>query len=175
VFETTKLDRLPETLTGAWYPEPRRWRWEGLAQAGEPLVGIVLCQQFGTWRWARSDHRASDAGLPVILSLTHHGSRIWTCAGVGRPSGRGLVQAHPVTASFDRPTILSDAAATAEIVPLTRLSGDGALEISVLFLSRRNVRSRRLGLWGVRPPLLHDLGEPWRAVLQYGRTGELRS
>ena len=174
MFEATKLDRLPVTLTGAWYPEPQRWRWEGLAQARESLVGIVLCQQSGVLRWARSDHRASEAGLPVVLSLTHHGSRIWTYAGVGRPSGRGLVQAQPVGASLHRPPILSDTALSGEIVPLAELSGDAGLRISFLFLTRRNVRSRRLGLWGVRPPLLCDLSEPWRNVLQYGRTGELQ-
>ena len=174
MFEVTKLDRLPVTLTGAWYPEPRRWRWEGLAQAGEPLVGIVLCQQSGVLRWARSDHRASEAGLPVVLSLAHHGSQVWTYAGVGRPSGRGLVQAQPITAPLHRPKILSDTAVTGEIVALAHLPEDGGLRVSFLFLSRRNVRSRRLGLWGVRPPLLCDLHEPWRTVLQYGRTGELQ-
>ncbi len=174
MFEDTKLNRLPVTLTGAWFPEPRRWLWEGLARASEPLVGLILCEQSGVLRWARSDHRASEAGLPVTLTVTHYGSRIWIFAGVGRPSGRGLVQAQTAVETFDRPTFLFDEAMTGQVVPLCSISGEAALTISVLLLSRRDVRSRRLGLWGVRPSLLCDLGEPWRAVLRYGRTGELR-
>ena len=173
-FEGTKLDRMPVTITGAWYPEPQRWRWEGLARASEPLVGIVLCEQSRVLRWARSDHRASDSGLPVALFAHRHGSRIWIYAGIGRPSGRGLVQAQAVAPSSDRPTIVLDTAVTGNIVPLARLPADATLTISVVLISRRDVRSRRVGLWGVRPSLLCDIGEPWRAVLQYGRTGELR-
>ena len=174
MFEDTKLNRLPLTLTGAWYPQAQGWRWDGLARASEPLVGLILCQQSGVLRWARSDHRASEAGLPVTLTVTRHGSRIWVFAGVGRPSGRGLVQAQTAVETFDRPSLLFDDAVTGAVVPLCSISGEAPLTISVLLLSRRDARSRRLGLWGVRPSLLGDLGEPWRAVLRYGRTGELR-
>jgi hypothetical protein len=174
VFEDTKLNRLPLRMTGAWFPQAQGWRWDGLALASEPLVGLILCEQSGVLRWARSDHRASQAGLPVTLTVTHHGSRIWIFAGVGRPSGRGLVQAQTAVETFDRPIFLVDEAVTGEVVPLWSISGEAALTISVLLLSRRDARSRRLGLWGVRPSLLGDFGEPWRAVLRYGRTGELR-
>ena len=174
VLHGTKLDRLPVTVTGAWSAQPQGWHWEGLARAGEPLVGIILCEQSGVFRWARSDHRASEVGLPVALSVVHRGSRMWIYAGIGHPSGRGLVQAQAVTASPACPPILSDIAVTGDVVPLARVAADAALTISIVLFSRCNVRSRRLGLWGVRPWLLGDIGEPWAAVLQYGRSGELR-
>ena len=97
-FDDTKLTRVTVTLAGTWYPEPQRWRWEGTAIAGEPLVGIVLCEQPGTVQWGRSDHRASEAGLPVVLSFASRGSQVWIHAGVGRPSGRGFVQGQTVAA-----------------------------------------------------------------------------
>jgi hypothetical protein len=176
VFEDTRLDRLAVGLMGTWYPQPHGWRWEGLARATEPLVGIILCEKSGVLHWARSDHRASDAGLPIALSVTQHSLRRWIYAGIGRPGGRGLVQdqAEAVIASLDCPTILTNTVVTGEIVPLARVAAKATLTISIVLLSRRNVRSRRLGLWSVRPWLLGDIGEPWRGILQYGRAGELQ-
>ena len=47
VLKGPDLTQLPVTLVGDWYPESRRWRWEGVAEAAEPLVGLVLCEQPG--------------------------------------------------------------------------------------------------------------------------------
>ena len=47
VLKGSDLTQLPVTLVGDWYPEARRWRWEGVAEAAEPLVGLVLCEQPG--------------------------------------------------------------------------------------------------------------------------------
>jgi hypothetical protein len=172
-METTRLNRVPVTVTGDWYPRPRRWQWQGIAQAPVPLIGIILCEQSGMVRWARSDHRASEAGLPLLMDVPHEDSRTWIYAGVGRASGRGLVQATTVTAT-ERPTVLCHTTTTAEVTPLANLSGEPPVTLSLLLLIRSDVRSRRLGLWGVRPVLLGDVEEPWRTVLQYGRTGSFR-
>ena len=170
----TQLTVAPAALVGDWYPEPGRWRWEGTARAREPLVGVIFCDdQSGSIRWARSDHRASDAGLPVVLHLSRIGTQLWLYAGVGRPAGRGFVQARTTVQEFAPPTVTS-AVRSGELLRLATTPGEPSIGISILLLSRKDVRSRRLGLWGVKPVLLGALQDPWRTVLQYGRSGVLR-
>jgi hypothetical protein len=167
------LTRLPVSLTGDWYPEPHRWRWEGVAQATEPLIGLIFCEQAGLVQWARSDHRASEAGLPMVLHCSARGSRRWIYAGVGRPSGRGFVQGY-TTSKHERPVlIMGSEPATGEVFSFATLEGEPTLSLSLLLICRRDVRSRRLGLWGVRSSLLSEVAEPWRTILGFGRSGRI--
>jgi hypothetical protein len=63
----TTLTQVAVTLAGAWYPEPQRWRWEGVITADEPLVGIVLCEQPGMVQWADALHgRAAQSREHVM-------------------------------------------------------------------------------------------------------------
>jgi hypothetical protein len=172
VPQGANLTQLPVSLVGDWYPEPRRWRWEGVAQAAEPLVGVILCKEAGLVQWARSDHRASEAGLPIVLHCTSQGSRRWMYAGIGRPSGRGFVQGQ-TTGEQDRCVVeYGEEPITGQVHPFATVEGAPTLRISLLLICRRDVRSRRLGLWGVRPTLLGAVDEPWRTILSYGRSGQ---
>jgi hypothetical protein len=166
-----QLTRLAVSLTGDWYPEPHRWRWEGVAQAAESLVGLIFCEQAGVVQWARSDHRASEAGLPLVLHYSARGSCRWIYAGVGRPSGRGFVQGY-TTSEHERPALMGvDEPVTGRVLSFAALEGDPTVSVSLLLICRRDVRSRRLGLWGIRPSLLSEVAEPWRTILGYGRSG----
>jgi hypothetical protein len=112
-LETSKLNRVSVAVTGAWYPRPQKSRWEGVAQASVPLVGIILCEQSGILQWARSGHRASEAGLRLAIEVTRQDPRAWIYAGVGSAGGIGLVQATTLTSS-ELPIILCHEATTAK-------------------------------------------------------------
>ena len=96
---------LTAKVVGDWYPQPRRWRWQGIAQAHVQLLETVLCEQSGIVRWARSDHRASETGpapngcAPWRLADVDL-RRSWTCKrhGSGSSDNRHVYGAsdHPV-------------------------------------------------------------------------------
>src|SRR4051794_33784074 len=149
MLEHTRMTLIPAALAGDWYPEPARWRWEGVATSSEPLVGMIFCNDgSATISWARSDHRASDAGLPIVLYLSFLRSTAWVYAGIGRPTGRGSVQARTTVQDTAPPAVGTRGPAhTGRLFGLASISGEPLIRISVLLINRRDVRSRRLGLW----------------------------
>jgi hypothetical protein len=168
------LTRLPVRLKGGRRDEARGWHWAGRWEAEVPLVGLVMCEQAGVIHWARSHHRASRAGLEVLLHCTTRNLRLWAYCGLGPPSGRAFVQGYTDQNKPELPWIEGGAGSTGEVLRLARIAGEPALSLHVLLVARDDARSRRLGLWGVKPRLLEGVEEPWKSVLRYGRTGQIR-
>jgi hypothetical protein len=165
------LIRCPVLLEGDWRPDLHGWRWTGRWQADVPLVGLVMCQTGGSTHWARSSHRSSPDGLEIVLHCMARDAHVWVHCGLGTPSGRAMVQSHTDVLRSPPPTIEEFGGSTGQVLPFARVEGEPPLILSVLLISRTDVRSRRLGLWGIKPDLLGAVAEPWRTVLRFGRTG----
>jgi hypothetical protein len=167
-------------LRGRWLAFPTRC-WDGVATGTEPFVAIVFIREGATVWWCKSERWPAGA-LPaeaheVRLNLTSYdasGEDVQVLWLVGGGQRRRRLR---VPSSY-RPEIPPERRFRTGVVERfatvgSEISG-GLLELLVLFVARRDVRSSRNGLWRLRPKLADEVrNESLRRVLTYGRTGVL--
>jgi hypothetical protein len=160
------------TLEGGWAPPPRR-DWQGVAAASEPLVAVAFMSCGAVVEWYKSE-RGSAETLEVRFVLFPYeadGRDVQVNFSVGRGGGRW----RSVLASSKVVPVLPDQRElqAGVVERFAEVTGEPRIELSLLLIARRDVRSARNGLWRVRKVLADLIPEPFRRMLSYGRTGRL--
>jgi hypothetical protein len=165
------LTSVAATLEGGW--SSRRWPdWQGVATASEPLVAVAFLGSGDLAVWSKSE-RGRAGNLEVGLALWPYdatGLDVQVNFSVGRGMRRwrsALPASDTVPAIPDRRELRTGAIEGFAVV------GEPRVELSLLLIARRDVRSARNGLWRVCQELADSIPEPFRRLLTYGRTGRL--
>jgi hypothetical protein len=164
------LTAVAATLEGGWSPLPHR-DWRGVAAAAEPLVAVAFLDCGTVVQWGKSE-RGSAEKLEVRLALLPYdaeGLDVQVNFSVGQGGGRWrsvLAPSGCVSVIPDRRELR-----TGVIERFAELTGEPRVELSMLLIGRRDVRSARNGLWRLREALADSIPEPFRRILTYGRTG----
>jgi hypothetical protein len=166
------LTSLPVTLEGGWLPPP--WReWRGVAAAGEPLVAVAFLDSGAVVEWCKSERRSAEnlAVRFLLLPYDADGRDVQVNFSVGDGGCRGrslLVSSDWVPEIPDRRELRAGV-----LERLVEVTAEPRVELALLLIARRDVRSARNGLWRVRNQLADLIPEPFRRLLTYGRTGRL--
>jgi hypothetical protein len=159
--EAGKVTRLDFEISGSWQTGDR---WLGVAKAMQPLVGVVFLDNDQVTDWVKTPHRASEAGLPCHLMVGRYSGRTHLNFGLGP-----VLLGHWTDKSDNSfPHIPSPILGrTGERTGFTRIKGVPPISLSLLLLTRGDVRSLRTGLWTLRQPAL----DPLLRLVSHGRTG----
>jgi hypothetical protein len=160
------------SVKGQWSPGLAR-DWCGWASASEPLVALVFVCSSGGCGWIKSER--GDATIQVRLALfpdVGPGRDVSASFSVGRGNAIGR---STVPSAVYRPVVPEQQTFQSGVIQkFTQVIGDPSLDLLILFLARRDVRSARNGLWHLRPELAESISsEPIRRMMTYGRTGHL--
>jgi hypothetical protein len=147
--------------------------WRGVALAREPLVAIAFLACGNMVEWYKSE-RGSAEKLEVRLALFPYGSDgldVQVNFSVGHGGGRW----RSIVASRECLPVIPDRREmrTGIIERFAEVAGTPRMNLAILFIARRDVRSARNGLWRVGKELAHSIPEPFQRVLTYGRSGRI--
>jgi hypothetical protein len=166
------LTSLAATCHGGWSLGRTR-DWCGMATCGEPLVGMAFLHAGGITEWCKSE-RGDEHGLKLRLALFPYdvgledvqvnfsvarGGCRWRCT---------VQSSQYIPAIPERREVR-----TGVIEVFATIEGDPAIEVCVLLIARRDVKSARNGLWRLRRNLASSVPEPYGRILTYGRTGTI--
>lgn len=165
--------RVPVTITGGWREGSGR-KWEGVAAADEPLVAVSFITSGTQTRWCRSEkHDHPPDGIRPyfwMMNYDKEGRNVRIQFGAG---GTVAIASRVSSATY-RPRLDDQRVVyTGETFGMTYIEGDPRAEFHLLFLARGDMRGGRKGLWQVRRSQAEPLPEPWRQILNYGRTGSI--
>jgi hypothetical protein len=166
------LTPLAVTLEGGWSAPPGR-DWCGVATASEPLVAVAFLDCGAVVEWCKSE-RGSAESLEVRFALLPYDAQGLDVQ-VNYAVGRGGRRRRSVLESFDGVSVVRDRRElrTGVIERFAEVTGEPRVELSMLFIARRDVRSARNGLWCLRNERADVTPEPFRRILTYGRTGRV--
>lgn len=171
---SSKTQRKPAvvevTAAGEWMPAPKR-DWRGLIQSTESVVAVSFLKAGSHVEWCKSD-RGSLAGLEVTVMLGNYdnlGLDVQVNFSIGNkgPRWRTLVE----SASYLPKLLVTRGFLTGRLVDFATVAGRPTIELSALFIARKDVKVGRNGLWHLRKELVNFSPESLRNVLTYGRSG----
>ncbi len=167
------LAKLPLRITGTWHPYPQHWSWGGHVLCDEPLVGVLMCHQKGRLEWTRTEHRSSPDGLAVRLDYRPSDEGADVHFGVGSGQSLNWIRTRTDAKGARRPPAVEGIGSyhTGQIIDFVMLGAAEPRLLRLLLIARRDVHSKRVGLWSLRRELAMALQEPWRGMLTYGRGG----
>lgn len=170
-LDARSLHSAKAVLAGGWQLGPRR-SWQGTVSADEPIVGLAIQESYGKWSWCKS---AARTGLVQEVSL-HLGEfdplgvdvKVTFACGDGQVVSRCEVSSNAYMPTMPE-TIVTE---TGKLTTVATVNGQPEVRLVLLLLARRDVGMGRNRLWHLRRELAEEVGEPFRRVLSYGRTGE---
>lgn len=166
------LARRPVAVEGKWLPAaPARWR--GIARAEDPLVAVSLLQHDEGISWTKSE-RGVPEGQEIHLALPWF-DREGVDVGVRFGTTNGVCSWRTRLPSAEYRPLVADrlTCETGRLFRFALFEGSSPIACWFMFLSARDVRVGRNGLWHLRKPLRPGVSEPLRTLLSYGRTGEI--
>lgn len=172
-LDGTRLQGLtPLTLTveGQWLPLPKR-DWRGRSTSTAPVLAMSFVTSEGDCQWSKSARKEAEIEVRVLLGHYYaSGLDVQVNFGVGRSGSRSRCL-------VSSPTYVPVIAQRREfpcgtITSFATVDGKPAVELSVLFIARQDVKSARNGLWHLRPELAALVTDPQlHRILTYGRVG----
>jgi hypothetical protein len=164
------LEPMPVIVTGDWLSGTTT-RWEGLAQASEPIAALVILVTPDAAVWSKSE-RPSALPLSIALALFP----------LGAPASGTQVNLRCHGGYQRCTTQLSGAQVRTDISPLDRVTsgkpwrfitvpGDPDVSLYLLFISGSQLILGRTGLWRLRPLVAARVPAEWRSVLTRARAG----
>ena len=174
VIDVAPLARIPVSIEGEWVGHPTRgYRdWQGCARAAVPIVGVSLLVDPHGVQWHLSGRPEAD-GLEVRFLLSPYDRGYRDLQVYFDLGGVGARTRTTVPTSGYRPDIVTGEFTTGRIHPLARIEGEPEVRMLALFLVRSQTRTKRCGLWHIKPALVEGMGEPWRSILTHRRAGTL--
>jgi hypothetical protein len=165
------LTRLPVVIVGSWHQSASKWN--GTAEASEPLVSIVFLTARGETEWCKSERGRPEA-LELSIALFPFEDRT-TVQVNAMAGGGGRRLATRLPSPGYRPVLQPQLrTTTGRVFSLTSVEGEPLVSLSILLLAARDVAVGRHGLWQLRKPLADRTDEPLRTILTRGRTGQFR-
>lgn len=167
------VSRIPVSLSGDWSAPPKR-DWRGVASAEEPIVAITFLRRQHHIEWCLSRCAEEDAiDIETRLALFPYDKlgldvQVNVFIGHGGPRSRSLV-ASPTY----QPTVSAvSPIETGKVSLLSRIEGDPTIDFLGLFITKRDTKGGRNGIWHIRPCFHESLPAQLRVPLTYGRTGD---
>jgi len=158
------------TIDGAWQGDERQLRFTGIVSSSERFVLLSLLRCGDEYHYMK--HRKSNA-LEVSLDLYQgkfpHQNRFQHTLAIGNSVNTGAVS--------EGRLLLADA------LPMTFHSGQMFILatdaqnqpfIYLMVIAKVDIKSKRCGIWALKPRLLEGVDEPWRSVLSRTRHGFIR-
>jgi hypothetical protein len=167
-----KVTPLLISVEGQW-SHGRVRDWCGWANATEPFVAMTFLSTPTACNWSKSERGGTPRKIRILLGHYDEQGRDvqvnFSVAG-GYQLGRSRVH----SPSY-RPDVLSNREFPCGVIQkFAQVEGEPCIELLVLFLARRDVRSARCGLWRLRQELAESIADdPLRQMMTCGRTGQL--
>jgi hypothetical protein len=172
-MKVSGLTELPVRITGEWHPYPKHWSWGGHVRADEALVAVLMCHYEDRLEWTRTEHHTDPDGLAVRLDYRPSGESADISLGMGPGRSLSWIRGRIEAVRADHPPPVERTASyqTGQIIDFATLPGAELVVLRLLLVARRDVHSKRVGLWSLRREVAMNVEEPWREVLSSGRTG----
>ena len=147
--------------------------WKGQFTSSEAIVALVVVLTGDHVGWTRTSHRGSDTlDARVLFAPTdEEGRSVRVCFSILDATGYGDAHVGSIRA---QPSPLTQTFKTGRLVSIATIEDDPRCVLKALLLARRDVVSVRNGVWHARGDVVSTLGEPWRRILTWGRSGEFQ-
>lgn len=155
------------TIDGSWQGDDRQLRFTGTISSSAPFVIISLLRRAEAYHYMK--HRKSNA-LEVPLNLYQgkfpHQNRYQHTLMIGHTVNTGAV-------SEGRLFLAEELPMTFQTGQLFAFGTDAQSQpfIYLLAIAKVDIKSKRCGIWAVKPRLLEGVDETWRNVFSRTRHG----
>jgi len=156
------LSRIQVSISGAWLPLPKR-DWKGHAACSEPFVGVAILESPASAEWCISVRDDSEVRL-AIFPYDQDGLDVEVTFSLGQGGRRWRTWVcSPTYFPVIRSSLVIE---TGRVVTFCTVEGEPQIELKALFVARRDVKSRRNGVWHIRPELADSLPLPFQVTTQ---------
>jgi hypothetical protein len=155
------------TIDGSWHEEDQYLRFTGIIASSAPFVILSLLKYGETDHYMK--HNKSDAlevPLDMYQSKFPHDNRYQPLLSIGH-------SVNPGTVSEGRLFIQDKLPMTFHSGHMFAFATDAQNQsfIRLLAIAKVDIKSKRNGIWALKPRLLDGVDESWRAVLSKTRHG----
>ena len=165
------LTPLPVMVDGQWLSPPER-DWQGQITAEEPVVAVLFLVVGTACYWTRSERRGQSQVDLVLFPYDKAGCDVQVNYSVS--GGNRRCRTRVPSATYVPVLPPHHEFRCGSVQSFARVEGNPTVDLLILFLARRDVRSARCGLWHLRKGSLDSiLDESLRRILTYGRRGRL--
>ena len=158
------------TLDGSWHDDERQLRFTGIVSSSAPFVILSLLRCGDAFHYTK--HNKSDA-LEVPLNLYQgkfpHQNRYQQTLMIGHSVNTGTVSEGRLVIHDELPVTLH----TGQMFTFATDSQNQPF-IYLLAIARADIKSKRCGIWAMKPRLLEGVDESWRGVFTRTRHGWMR-
>ena len=161
-FTTQKV-----SINGSWQGDDRQLRFIGNISSSAPFVVISLLKCGDSFHYMK--HRKSN-DLDISLNLHQgkfpHDNRYQHALMIGNSVNTGAVSDGRLFLADELPMTFG----TGELFAFARDSQNEPF-IYLLAIAKGDIKSKRCGIWAVKPRLLEGVEEPWLGVFSRTRHG----
>lgn len=161
------LTTQPLTIDGSWHEEDQYLRFTGTIASSAPFVILSLLKYDDAFHYMK--HKKSDA-LDVSLDLFQgkfpHQNRYQPILSIGHAVNTGTVSEGRLFLADEMPMTLH----TGQMFPFATDSQQRPF-IYLVAIAKVDIKSKRNGIWALKPRLLDSVDEPWRVALSRTRHG----
>lgn len=144
-------------------------RWSGIVISNEPFVAFFLIENDKQISWVRSSYTSNEQKISILFSPQNdQGKDVSVSFSVGDSVvcekvtlNSSHIEPNPIVGNFNSGSLLKFA----------DLESEKQTILSVIFLSKSDVKIGRKGIWHLKPEFLDTLDEEWRKAFTFGRTG----
>jgi len=176
-FNFPGITRVPVELSLGSYPfkQPDRTRdWVGHLKSVVPFVSISLFETSNQITWCQSNNRAElESEVCVYVRESKDPKKALLIYSSGRHSGLNRYVTFPSPNYL--PKIHSGTFETGQVIQIASCESVPKVTLSVLTLTRSDVKSGRNGIWHIREEFVPLLKPPWSEILVRGRNGSFSS
>jgi hypothetical protein len=155
------------TIDGSWHEDDHYLRFTGAIASSAPFVILSLLKHSETYHYIK--HKKSDA-LDVPLDLFQgkfpHDNRYQHSLMIGHAVNTGAVSEGRLFLSADLPMTFQ----SGQVFPFATDMQQHPF-IYLVAIAKVDIKSKRNGIWALKPRLLEGVDEPWRSVLSRTRHG----
>ena len=157
-------------INGSWQSDDRQLRFTGNISSSEPFVVISLLRRGDFFHYTKHN-KSNDLEVPLNLyqGKFPHQNRYQHSLMIGHSVNTGAVSDGRLFLADELPTTFQ----TGRLFTFTMDTKNQPF-IYLLAIAKEDIKSKRCGIWAVKPRLLEGVEEPWLTVLSRTRHGSMR-
>ena len=158
------------TIDGSWHGDERQLQFAGIVSSSEPFVILSLLRCGEAFHYMKHSKSSDlEVSLNLYQSKFPHQNRYQHILMIENSVNTGAVSEGRLFLSDELPMTFHSG-------QLFTLATDSQHQpfIYLLAIAKVDIKSKRCGIWAVKPRLLDEVEEPWLNILSLTRHGFIR-